>query len=229
MLKKDIVDPGEFDDSSDEQVNDSNDGPETVIKEGWLRKEGNNQKPWKDRWFVLTSTSLSYWESQKAIKYTEKGNGRKEILKFSSAKGRIPIDSISSFDGPLEYCKFPYTLLIHDPKRTYYITYSKSHNTTYLDLDEWIKIIGETLVATKEKKGIPQGLKKSLSSAKLVGSLVNSSDTPKPVDKRALSPPSSPRGANKRTLSPPSSPRGATNTSSSSPPNSPSKVASKRY
>jgi hypothetical protein len=38
---------------------------EPSIKEGWLTKQGGAIKTWKKRWFVLRSSSLSYYKEQK--------------------------------------------------------------------------------------------------------------------------------------------------------------------
>ncbi len=39
-----------------------------ILKEGWLFKEGHIVKSWKQRWFVLKNTCLSYYKSNQALK-----------------------------------------------------------------------------------------------------------------------------------------------------------------
>lgn len=40
------------------------DGDSTIIKEGWLWKQGARVRGWKRRWFVLTDACLCYYESR---------------------------------------------------------------------------------------------------------------------------------------------------------------------
>ncbi|CAF5040405.1 unnamed protein product, partial [Rotaria sp. Silwood1] len=39
-------------------------GNSTIIKEGWLWKQGGRVRQWRRRWFVITDGCLFYYESR---------------------------------------------------------------------------------------------------------------------------------------------------------------------
>ena len=47
---------------------------DTALKEGYLLKRGHNVKNWKDRWFILTPTTLSYYKNPKVLRKKSEGS-----------------------------------------------------------------------------------------------------------------------------------------------------------
>jgi len=137
-----------------------------IIKEGWLKKEGGKRKNWKDRWFILTSSTLSYYEKRR---------GENEKLNLGAAKGVIDLSTIKEVHNRKEYKGTADTIALYVPPRVYHcqlITKSQSVGT---DLDDWANVIREQVLSLKEKElervKKVQGGPNSVSTSNLIASI----------------------------------------------------------
>lgn len=92
------------------------------ILEGWLSKQGGQNKTWKNRWFVLREKSLTYFESS-AESTTE-----------SLAKGVI--DLTNAHIQLIEDHKFSFCFAINTDLRVYFLL-AKDR----ADLDKWVDVL----------------------------------------------------------------------------------------
>lgn len=95
--------------------------PQSMRGSEWLNRR-------KERWFLLTNNSLSYWEKEINPQKIGERNGKRVcvysiavlffltgqvISKFEGARGRLELTSITSADGPIEYRSIPYAMYVH--------------------------------------------------------------------------------------------------------------------
>jgi hypothetical protein len=96
--------------------------PKKSIMEGWLSKQGGNNKTWKNRWFVLRETSLVYFANST------------DSLTESLAKGVIPLEDAQI--QVVEDHKFSFCFAIAISTRSYLLI-AKDRP----DLDKWTHAI----------------------------------------------------------------------------------------
>lgn len=103
---------------------DVGDGPPAVentsiIKAGWMTKQGGSRKSWRKRWFVLRNHTLSYYKD----------------ASDSSPLGIISLQGCSV--SPTDAVKKPHCFQVYHPvRRTFYM-----YPSTRMEQDQWIQCI----------------------------------------------------------------------------------------
>lgn len=114
----------------------------SIIKEGWVKKEGGKRKTWKDRWLTLYETHLSYYSKARMV--------HEDKPKADLECGSIELASITEVRPPAEYKNISTPAFsLATPARVYYVTYSKAYGTTANDLADWAEAIKKQLAAIK--------------------------------------------------------------------------------
>jgi len=101
---------------------------ETVVKRGWLTKQGNYVKSWKLRWFILREKSLSYYKSDKESDATPAGTIALQDAKTADAFAKTG----------KKHC-----FELQTPQRTFYL-----YAETAADAAEWMSAISKLVVAS---------------------------------------------------------------------------------
>ncbi|KAJ3436326.1 sesquipedalian [Anaeramoeba flamelloides] len=98
----------------------------TIIKEGFLKKQGGTIKNWKKRWFILTDTNFFYYKNQKSeIPKGEISLKDVKITILNEKKLNFSIDATN--------------------RRTFYIRCFKKE-----EMNDWIEQINNVITQSKE-------------------------------------------------------------------------------
>jgi len=124
-------DPSLDDDSSSQSGTLTRRKEENILKAGYLKNEGRKLKNWRKRWFVLTSSALSYYVDQKQ-KTLVKRIPFAEILQVRANRERLEANLFELFTV----------------RRPYYICANSEE-----DLEEWLFAIKYAMETLENLKG----------------------------------------------------------------------------
>eukprot|EP01102_Stenamoeba_stenopodia_P006814 TRINITY_DN1901_c0_g1_i1.p1 TRINITY_DN1901_c0_g1~~TRINITY_DN1901_c0_g1_i1.p1 ORF type:complete len:108 (-),score=29.98 TRINITY_DN1901_c0_g1_i1:146-469(-) len=100
-----------------------------IFKKGFLKKEGQNNKSIKNRFFVLTNTALNY--------YVDENSKLQGIVLLALIK---KVNTVGFRQGK------PFCFQIETPQRTYYLWAA-----TEKDMNEWIESISNLVLPPASK------------------------------------------------------------------------------